>query len=250
MLKKVFNKKFYIWITSILVVLALIFGGFAVYVSDYYKADINLIRDFAVGKNVTKTVISDGVIAYGNPNAETGFIFYPGGKVEYTAYEPLMLQLAQNNVFCVLLKMPFNLAVLDINAAYGIQEKYPEIKNWYIGGHSLGGSMAASYIANHTKEFKGIVLLGAYSTKDISKDDLCVLSLFGSQDKIMNKEKYEKYKNNLPQDLSEIIIQGGNHAYFGTYGKQDGDGEATISNFKQIEMTADYIIKFILQGEN
>lgn len=101
--------------------------------------------------------------------------------------------------------MPCNLAVLDMNAANGIQEEFPDIHNWYIGGHSLGGAMAASYVAKHTSEYKGLVLLGAYSTKDISSSGLKVLSVYGSEDKVLNKDKYESNKTNLPQDYKEFI---------------------------------------------
>ena len=83
-------------------------------------------------------------------STKCGFIFYPGGKVEYTAYAPLM---------CVLLKMPLNLAVLDVNAADSVFDMFPEISSWYIGGHSLGGSMAASYALENTDKLEGLVLL-------------------------------------------------------------------------------------------
>ena len=77
--------------------------------------------------------LEDNTIVYGAAEADTGLIFYPGGKVEYKAYEPLMKALASEGVMCVLVEMPFHLAVLDVNAAEGIQEMYPDIKNWYIG---------------------------------------------------------------------------------------------------------------------
>jgi hypothetical protein len=177
-------------------------------------------------------------------------VFYPGGKVEYTAYEPLMMNLASNGVLCILIEMPFNLAVLDVNAANGICELYPDIEKWYIGGHSLGGSMAASYISKHTEDFVGIVLLGSYSTADLSDGSVRALSIFGSEDNVMNREKYDKYKINLPPDLNEIEIDGGCHAYFGMYGKQDGDGVPTLRAEEQIEITAEYISEFILKGES
>ena len=141
--------------------------------------------------------------------------------------------------------MPFNLAVLDMNAADGIQEQYPEIENWYIGGHSLGGSMAASYLEKNVDDYEGLILLGSYSTADLSETDLDVLSIYGSEDKVMNHEKYADNKANLPDDFTEIIIDGGCHAYFGMYGAQDGDGTPTISNEEQISITAENIVKMI-----
>jgi len=172
-------------------------------------------------------------------------IFYPGGKVEYTAYVPLMQACAEKGILCVLVEMPFNLAVFDINAADGIQKEYPEIEDWYIGGHSLGGSMAASYLADHTEDYEGLVLLGSYSTADLSQTDLDVLSVFGSEDKVMNRKKYEENKSNLPSDFTEYVIDGGCHAYFGMYGAQDGDGTPSITNATQIRLTVENIVKMM-----
>jgi hypothetical protein len=247
-LKRTNNKKIVIWIVSITLTVALIIGGCAFYVSDYYRADLAAIDAFAAGKNVSNTVIADGMIAYGQTDADAGLIFYPGGKVEYTAYEPLMMELASAGVLCVLIEMPFHLAVLDVNAADGVQGRFPDVEHWYIGGHSLGGSMAASYLSGHTEDFEGIVLLGSYSTADLSQTTLGALSLYGSEDLVMNREKYDQYKKNLPHDLTEIEIEGGCHAYFGMYGKQQGDGEPILSADEQIRMSAACIREFILRG--
>lgn len=239
------NKKILIWVLSVALAISLIIGGCAVYVSDYYRADTEAIRAFVSGDNVTKTAVSDKMITYGDTDLDAGFIFYPGGKVEYTAYEPLMIRLASQGIFCVLLKMPFNLAVLDMNAADGIRELYPDIDTWYIGGHSLGGSMAASYASKHDEEFEGAVLLASYSTSDISETKLRALSVYGSEDGVLNKEKYDTYKKNLPSGTSEIIIEGGCHAYFGMYGEQKGDRKAEIGAEEQINFSAERIAEFI-----
>jgi len=153
---------------------------------------------------------------------------------------------AEKGVLCIIAEMPFNLAVLDINAADGIQKEYPQIENWYIGGHSLGGSMAASYLEKHTDEYEGLILLGSYSTADLSDTDLNVLSIYGSEDQVMNCEKYNENKSNLPTNFTEIVIDGGCHAYFGMYGAQDGDGTPSISNSEQILQTAEHIAQMIL----
>jgi len=234
---------------SAALIFALILGGCALYVSDYYRADLATIEAFAADNHVSKTAVSSHRIAYGEANAAVGFLFYPGGKVEHTAYEPLMMELAARGILCVLIEMPLRLAVLDVNAADGVRELYPNVEHWYIGGHSLGGSMAASYIAKHTEAFEGIVLLGSYSTVDLSESSLNTLSIYGSEDGVMNREKYRKYKDNLPSDLTEIEIEGGCHAYFGMYGKQDGDGAPTIRAEEQIRITADYISEWIVKGE-
>lgn len=225
----------------VLAILLIVITTCGIYVSDYYHADTIAIEKFSASTNVRKTTLADGVIAYSSGNAETGLIFYPGGKVEYTAYEPLMLACAEQGILCVLLKMPFNLAVLDVNAADGIQDHFPEIEEWYIGGHSLGGSMAANYLAKNANNFKGLILIASYSTTDLSEDDLKALSIYGSEDNVLNHEKYKEYKTNLPGDFEEIVLDGACHAYFGMYGEQDGDGTPTIENEEQIQITAEKI---------
>ena len=203
------------------------------------------IEAFSPANAVEAQVLDDSTVVFAPDSAAVGFIFYPGGKVEYTAYLPLMEALASEGVLCVLVEMPFNLAVLDVNAADGIQEQYPQIERWYIGGHSLGGSMAASYAADHADAFDGLILLAAYSTADLTGTGLDVLSVYGSEDGVMNREKYETYRANLPQDFTELVIDGGCHAFFGMYGPQDGDGTPGITNEEQIYAAVSAIVSLL-----
>lgn len=223
---------------------AVLFAGGAAYVNDYYRADHKAIESFTEEMNVT-VVEADGMIVCQPERADTGIIFYPGGKVECESYLPLMQACAEKGIVSILVEMPFNLAVLDVNAADGVQELYTKIDSWYIGGHSLGGSMAASYLKNHTENYAGLILLGAYSTMDLSEENMKVLSIYGSEDKILDKENYDENLKNLPKDYEEIIIDGGCHSYFGMYGEQDGDGEATITNEEQLQITAEHIVEFV-----
>ena len=234
------KRKLVITLTSILVVPALLVSISGVYLGDYYKSDNEAIGAF-LPQHTSWKEEPDNTIVFEPENPVAGFIFYPGGKVEHRAYIPLMQALQERGVLCVLVKMPFNLAVLDINAADGIQNEYPGIPDWYIGGHSLGGSMAASYLGAHIDEYKGLILLGSYSTEDLSDSGTKVLSVFGSEDEVMSKDSYTRYKSNLPEDFTEIEIPGGCHAYFGMYGAQDGDGTPAITNEEQIRLTAEYI---------
>ncbi len=236
------KKKLLIGLISVFVVTAVVITACGIYVSDYYHAETDSIAAFK--PFVSKNEIEDGMVVFNAEKAIAGLIFYPGGKVEYSSYEPLMKACAERGITCVLVEMPFNLAVLDMNAADGIQEKYPEIEKWYIGGHSLGGSMAASYLSENSDAFEGLVLLGSYSTADLSVTEVSVLSLYGSEDMVMNREKYDENKTNLPDDFTEIVIDGGCHAYFGMYGNQEGDGTPTITQSEQIEFTAEKIAGF------
>ena len=215
------------------------------YLNDYYKADLPAVESYEVLNEVSKKVLEDGTIVYVSEKADTGLIFYSGGKVEYTAYEPLMKALASEGIMSVLVEMPFHLAVFDVNAADGIHEQYPDITKWYIGGHSLGGSMAAVYLGNHDSDYEGLILLGSYSTEDLSQTSLKVLSVYGSEDKVLNTEKYVENKSNLPTDFTEVVLDGGCHAYFGMYGAQEGDGTPSISNEEQISLTVDAVMEFV-----
>ena len=220
-------------------------GGTVYYINDYYRAEDMAVSLISTPNTSVEVTEENGVYTFAPQNATKGVIFYPGGKVEAESYAPLMHSLAEKGVLSILVTMPGNLAVLDMNAADGIIEKYPEIKEWYMSGHSLGGSMAASYIAENSVDFNGIILLASYSTADLSNSDLEVLLIYGSNDGVLNMEKYSEYKTNLPEDFKEIIIDGGCHAYFGAYGEQDGDGEAEITREEQIEITINEILEFV-----
>ena len=219
-------------------------GGYA-YVSDYYHADETALEAMAYQTDRVQAEQDGDVIWFVPEEPTAGLIFYPGGKVEHTAYAPLLHACAENGILCALVRMPGNLAVLDANAADGLQEAYPEIITWYIAGHSLGGAMAATYAAAHPEDFDGLILLAAYSTKDLTGTALRVLSVYGSADSVMNRESYEKNRSNLPADTTEVVLDGGCHAQFGSYGPQDDDGVPTISGEEQVRQTTEAITAFI-----
>lgn len=221
-------------------------GGYA-YVSDYYHADETALEAMAYQTDSVQVALDGSVTWFVPENPVAGLIFYPGGKVEYTAYAPLLRACAENGILCALVRMPGNLAVLDANAADGLQQEYPEVTTWCIAGHSLGGAMAAGYAAAHYEDYEGLILLAAYSTKDISQTSLRVLSVYGSEDGVMNRESYEKNRANLPADTTEVVLDGGCHAQFGSYGPQDGDGIPTISGEEQVRQTVEAIAAFVGQ---
>lgn len=235
------------WFFGGMIILSIV-AGCAFYVNDYYRAlpeALAVVAEPAEGIIVAEE--KNDRIVFEPEDAKAGLIFYPGGKVQYEAYAPLMEALAEEGILCVLLHMPANLAVLDMNAAEGITEEYPDIEKWYIGGHSLGGSMAASYAAKNVEELEGVILLASYSTAALQDSGLDVVSIYGSNDRVLNLEKYDKYRENLPEDFKEEVIEGGNHAYFGKYGFQEGDGDANITNENQIKSTVDIVATEILE---
>ncbi len=219
-------------IISFISLLLIIISAFLIYVSNYYHADSVTIEAAKIDSGIDITN-ENGALIFDPGNTDTALIFYPGGKVEYSAYEPLLIKIAQKGILCILPKMPFNLAVFDIDSADTYIPEYPKIKHWYIGGHSLGGSMAASYASKNNVKLEGLVLMASYSTADISSKGISVMSIYGSKDGVMNKDSYKNNKSNLPDSLKEIVLNGGNHAGFGCYGAQKGDGEAEITSGQQ-----------------
>lgn len=238
-------KKGFKILVSLLCIISFSFGLFFSYVGKYYRVDEDLLQKYD-SLNVDIEVF-DSYITYGNRNSKKGIMFYPGAKVEYKAYEPLMKTLAKQGFFCILIEMPYNLAILDIYAADGLVDKYTKIDDWYMMGHSLGGSMAGIYLKDNYKEFDGVILLGSYILEDLTYTDLYVISIYGSEDKILNKEVYESAKVNYPNSFDEMLIQGGNHSGFAVYGVQRGDGVATITGEQQIRQTGVILSKLLLE---
>lgn len=221
-------------------------AAFFAYVGDFYH-DLDAASHDLASTEALPVQQGESYLAFGDPAAETGIVLYPGAKVEYTAYAPLMRELAERGYLAVVVEMPFNLAFFDINAADGVRSAFPQVKTWWVGGHSLGGSMAAQYAADHSDDaaLGGIVLLGAYSASDLSATDLGALVVYGENDEVINRDKLSEGEALLPPDAQTVKIAGGNHAGFGTYGPQDGDGEASIAPEEQREQTADAVDAYL-----
>lgn len=235
------SKKVIIIVLGVFIILV---GAMGIYLSDGYDATEAAQTALVSGDKVTVEQI-EGAIVFMPEKPVDAMIFYPGGKVAHDAYAPLMRAYAEEGMVCILLEMPFDLAVFDMNAADDYRNLYPEIENWYLGGHSLGGAMASSYLEGHLDAYEGLILCAAYSTVDYSASDLKVVSMYGSNDEVLNAEKYEECRVNLPENVAELVIEGGNHAYFGTYGLQEGDGTAAITNEEQIAIAVEFTIETI-----
>ena len=178
----------------------------------------------------------------------TGLIFYPGARVKPEAYAPLAYDIAKSNIKVVIVPMPLNLAILGVNRADNIIEEYDNITNWIIGGHSLGGAMAARYTNNNPQKILGLILLASYPSQsdDLSNEAVRVLSIYGNEDEVVSIDDINKSKEYLPDNAEYVEIDGGNHSQFGWYGFQDGDGEAEISRDKQQSLLVNYITEFII----
>ena len=167
--------------------------------------------------------------ADGDPRV--GLILYPGGLVDERAYAPTARAIAAEGYLVAIVPMPLRLAVLGAERAAAVVEAFPEVESWAIGGHSLGGAMAAQFARRHPDAVQGLVLWAAYpsGSDDLSGSDLQVLSLYATNDGLTSFEEIEGSRLLLPPDAQFVAIEGGNHAQFGAYGPQRGDGVATIS---------------------
>lgn len=233
-------------LAALLLALLIAAGGFLVYASSFYRdadtSHTNLVP-------TAQLPVDQGThyLAFGDPAAKIGLIFYPGAKVEYSAYAPLMRALAERGYLAVVVEMPFNFAFFNIGAADGVRAAYPQVEKWWVGGHSLGGSMAAQYVADHANDdaLSGLMLLGSYTASDLSATSLGAITLYGSNDQVLNRQKLEDSLTLMPVNTQIVEIPGGNHAQFGDYGPQDGDGSASVTADEQQTFTAEAIDTFI-----
>lgn len=226
----------------IIVLACMLIGVMAGYLGDYYHAKNR--KTARTSTKTVKVVKTNSGYTFDGPGKQNALIFYPGAKVEDLAYAKLLKAIAAGGVDCYLVHMPGNLAIFGVNKADSII-KSTHYNHYYLGGHSLGGAMVANYAAKNADKLDGLIFLAAYSTKDLSKTHLKVLSLYGTQDKVVNRDKIKSGRKLMPKQYTEIQIKGGNHAGFGDYGAQQGDGKATISGDKQKQITAQRILTLI-----
>lgn len=229
------------WLTaggSILLLLAVLAGAFFWYVSDYYRAEDVALAVMAQDSGIT--VQDNLTILSPTYPTDTAVIFYPGAKVEAEAYLPLLDQIRQIGVTCILVHMPVHMAIFDADAAEEVIAQFPEIQHWYIAGHSMGGAMASQFAADHLDQVDGLILMGAYIYGDYPDDK--TLTIYGSLNQSV--EDHIDYTENI------VEIEGGNHAQFGNYGPQKGDLPAAISAQEQQKQTVEAIQAFLTQRQS
>ena len=197
-----------------------------------------------------------------------GLLFYPGGLVDNHVYNELLAQFAETaGITTVIVKMPANLAVLDINAGNGVIAAYPEITKWIIAGHSLGGSMAASTVSENPETYAGLIFMDSYpaDSNSLATWNGAVLSLYSSIEKINDPLRMQTTLELLPpatwlttsnriypavKSNYTVIhqVDGGSHSFFGTYGPQDGDYKPTISRTDFHAEVVDYMVEFFTEN--
>ncbi len=202
----------------------------------------------ALQSNSAVAVTQDGSITFapGGPQPKTGLIFYPGGRVDPRAYAPALRQVAERGYLVVLVRAPLNLMVFDPDKAGEVIAKHPDIEHWAVGGHSLGGAMAANFAYTHPGAVEGLALWASYpaGSNDLSDSGLQVLSVYGTLD-MAGMEPFKSSASLLPGDTTWVVIEGGNHAQFGDYGPQAGDNPAGIPAQVQWKMAAESTVRLL-----
>jgi dienelactone hydrolase len=181
----------------------------------------------------------------------TGLILYPGGRVDPRAYAPTARALAEEGYLVVIVPMPLNLAFFAPGRAADVMTAFPGVEDWAIGGHSLGGAMAANFAYGNPETAQGLVLWASYpaGSDDLSGRDLAVSSIYGTRDGLATGDEIGASRSLLPPDTQWTAIEGGNHAQFGWYGPQSGDNEATISREEQQAQIVAATLQLLLQWE-
>ena len=226
----------------------LVFLGIVVY---RYFTTVHDAVEAEVSPYFTKT--SDGVsVSYidegvfiDSPATDKAVIYYPGCKVEYSSYVPFCYELAKQGFDVFIVKVKLNFALFDKAAGQKIMDKY-DYDSWILMGHSMGGIAISSFADEKGDAVKGLVLLGAHGTPDLTDTDITTLVLYGSEDGVVQRKKVEAGRTKLAKEgnYHELEISGGNHALWGNYGDQAMDGEAKISQKEQFDAAITEIVKY------
>lgn len=211
----------------------------AAYLGVYYHADATAL-EACEGSELVDVRHEDGRYFFDGPGSDTALVFLPGAKVEAQAYAPLMLRLAEQGIDCYLMDPFAHMAFFSAADASRILEQ-DGYRHMLVGGHSLGGIVAASCANEHPNEAGAVVLLASYPTSELP-DSTVLLSVYGSEDGCLERSKYDAERALWPPRSQELVIEGGNHAGFGNYGHQRGDAEALISASEQQELTSQAIL--------
>lgn len=229
------------WLVPLYIAALLVFA-LLLYIGNYYRADADAVAAMASDETI-RVFPTDFGWLFDGPSETDALIFYPGGKVEAEAYAPLCRALAQAGADVCLVRMPLRISLLGENKADEIIGNM-EYERWIIAGHSLGGVCAAIYASKHPEKLAGVVMLASYATQPLD-DRLSALYIYGTEDGILNMERYKKNLANAPAHMEELVIEGGNHSQFGSYGMQTSDGVARITPDEQMEQTVTAIAGMI-----
>lgn len=196
--------------------------AFLVYASLPYPAETGPLETAKTDASFTYTETLDGVVLQPKSGTGDGLVFLPGAHVAPEAYAAKLSGLAEAGVTVVIARPILNYAILDYRPLSTFEDLAPNVDRWFVGGHSLGGVRACLYAADG--RVAGLALFGSYCSNDLSSTGLAVVTISSSKDGLSTPAKIADAKHLLPQDAAFVEIPGANHAQFGDYGGQPGDG--------------------------
>ncbi|NQX12888.1 alpha/beta hydrolase [Microbacteriaceae bacterium VKM Ac-2855] len=224
---------------------ALAIVGFLIWSQLVMAAEPDPLAAVAANPEVLVTESDSAIVMSPNDAVDgVGLVFVPGAKVDPHAYESVLAPVVEAGGTVVITKPILNLAFFDLRGLDTFTAQADDVSTWYVGGHSLGGVKACQY----AEDAAGLVLFGSYCANDLSDSGLAVLSIGGSEDGLSTPAKIEAAADELPADARFVQIEGGNHAEFGSYGEQPGDGTATISEEEAHAAIADALVPFLAVG--
>lgn len=162
--------------------------------------------------------------------AEEVFVFYPGGRVDPLAYLPPLAHTAHTlGLRVVISKPPLNLAIADTRAIGDLASLAGPHGAIIAAGHSLGGVRGC--LNAEDPRVSHLVLFASYCANDLTRrDDLRVLTVLGTNDGLTERQRVDAAAVSLPPGSTVVTIRGANHASFGAYGPQTGDGPSDITS--------------------
>jgi pimeloyl-ACP methyl ester carboxylesterase len=223
------------WLGLLLLLFLLALAGFVVWASTPSSPMLEALAALQSDSQVRVETKPWLIFHPASEDLAVGLILYPGGRVDPRAYAPPARAIAAKGYLVVIVPMPLNLAVFGPNRAAEVLAAFPEVRRWAIGGHSLGGAMAARFVHRQPSAVHGLVLWASYpsASDDLSARELAVVSIYGARDGLATEEEIAASRPLLPAETRWVAIVGGNHAQFGWYGPQSGDNPATISRQAQ-----------------
>lgn len=176
-----------------------------------------------------------------------GLLFVPGARVSAESYAWNLSPLAEQGIIVVIAKPRLGFAILDTRQPEVFTEGIGDVKRWAVGGHSLGGVKACSWVANTPDTFDALYLAGSYCNNDASGFTGQALSIRGSQDGLTEAADIEEAAHLLPSSAEFVTVEGMNHAQLGSYGPQKGDLPATISDEQAREQTTAHLLAVLTE---
>ncbi|GAA4722899.1 hypothetical protein GCM10023216_10310 [Isoptericola chiayiensis] len=191
---------------------------------------------------VTESATTIELAPTGEPSG-TALLYQPGAKVEARAYAAVLRPLAEAGHTVVVVQQPLGIGFLATGAFDDARDARPEVDRWVLGGHSLGGVVAATQADDDASDegtsgdedavapVAGLLLHASYPAGDVS-DTLtaAVASVSGSEDGLTTPAAIEDSRADLPAGTTFTVVEGAVHAFFGDYGPQPGDGTPTIDH--------------------